>query len=75
MTMWPALIGGAGLVALDPGGAEGDQALALGLERGHPLVALEAGSGPDVEVDAVLGGLALGHLLEEQPRARRRRGR
>ena len=67
MTMCPPLIG-VGLVPLDPGRAEADQALALGLERSHPLLALEPGSGADVEVHAVLGGLALGHALEEHPR-------
>ena len=59
-----------GLVALQPGGAEPDQALALGLQRGHPFVALQAGRGPHVEVHAVLDDLAFRHLLEEQPRAR-----
>ena len=62
------------LVPLDPGGAQGDQPLALRLQRGHPLVALEPGGGADVEVHPVLRRLALGHLLEEQPRPDSRRG-
>ncbi|GHH63308.1 hypothetical protein GCM10018775_80860 [Streptomyces umbrinus] len=50
------------------GGAETDEALALRFEGGHPLVAVQAGYGAYVQVRAVLGGLALGDLLKEDPR-------
>ena len=40
---------------------------ALGLQRRHPILSLQSGSGADIEVDAVLGDLVLRHLLEEQP--------
>src|SRR5690606_9356979 len=56
-----------GLVAAQPGGAECDQPLALGLQGRHPLVALETGCGPNVEVHAVLRDLVLRDLLEEDP--------
>ena len=68
ITMKPALISLAGLEAAQPGGAQGDQAVRLRLEGRHPRIALEARRRPDVEVHAVLGRLALGHPLEEQPR-------
>src|SRR5690606_10665931 len=63
----PAAHGWLGLVAARSGGAECDQPLALGLQGRHPLVPLETGRGPDVEVHAVLRDLVLGDLLEEQP--------
>src|SRR5664280_2468936 len=44
------------------------QAGGRGVQRGHPLVAHAAGGRTDVEVQPVLGGLALRHPLEEQPR-------
>jgi hypothetical protein len=49
--------------------AERHQGLAARLEGGHPFVSSEAHGGADVEVDAVLGGLALRYLLEPQPGA------
>ena len=51
------------LAVPQPGGAEGDQALDLDLAAGGVEAALE------VEVDAVLDRLGLGHVLEQQPRA------
>jgi len=39
------------LVALEPGRAQRDQARALGLQGGHPRVALQPGRGPDVEAE------------------------
>src|SRR5699024_10712061 len=50
----------------DPGGAQADEAGALLLEGRHALTVAQVGGGAHVEVDPVLGGLALGHPLEEE---------
>src|SRR5664279_1999763 len=57
-----------GVDPANPGGTEVGQAGGLGVQRGHPLVAHAAGGRTDVEVQPVLGDLALRHPLEEQPR-------
>ena len=58
----------------EPGGSQRDEPLGLGLQRRHPLLALESGSGPDVEVHAVLGGLGSGTCWKNS-RGPARRGR
>jgi hypothetical protein len=49
-----------GLVPLHPGRAEGHEPVGLPLQRRHPLVTGAARRRPDVEVQPVLGRLALG---------------
>ncbi len=49
--------------------AEGDQPCAFGFQGGEALRAHEAGSDPYVEVQPVLGGLALGDVPEVRPGA------
>src|SRR5690606_22266213 len=59
-----------GFEAAESGRPQRDEPLGFSLERCHPLVACQPGSRADIEMDAVLGDLTLGHLLEEQARAR-----
>src|SRR5690625_4890294 len=61
--------GGLGLVAGEPGGGEGQQPSAFGFRGIHALRAAQLGGGAHIEVDTVRGGLVLGDLLEEDPRA------
>lgn len=58
---------GSGLGATYPRRSQCDEPVTLDLQRRHPLLALQAGSRANVEVDAILGDLVLRHLLEEQP--------
>lgn len=52
-------------MAPDPGTAQRDEPVTFGLERDHSFLPLESRRHPDIEMDAVLGGLVLGDLLEE----------
>src|SRR5664279_868764 len=58
-----------GVDPADPRGAQAPQTGGLGVERGHPGVALGTGGGADVQVQPVLGDFALRHPLKEHPRA------
>ena len=49
--------------------SERQKPAALCLQRGHALLSDQSWSSADVEMNAVLGDLALGHLLEEQARS------
>ncbi len=58
-----------GLLATQSSRSGIDEPLTLSLERCHSLFTAHSRSRTDVEVDTILGHLALRHLLEEDPRS------
>jgi hypothetical protein len=69
MTMKPWLMGGSGSKRRTRDAPRAVSRSHSASRAGHPLLTLEPRRGPDVEMEPVLGDLALGHLLEPQARS------